>query len=224
MWGERKQKALEWWASDFKRTFPTCPICGSDLGYDVATKFATPHFKCRSCMTVWKLIVEGLGWKTQRRYLLVEPDKDLRASSLVKKGDRWHEGYKEEFWKSLDLGGMKMGAEPAAPPRPPLTDLEEEVLDYIDKHGGEISIPEAGEELGLMDDRLKAIIDKLREKGYIEKPTPSPALTDLEKEVLDYIDRHGGEISVPQASEELGLREARLKATIDKLKEKGYIE
>jgi hypothetical protein len=97
----------DWWASDFKRTFPTCPICGSDLGYDVATKFATPHFKCRSCMTVWKLIVEGLGWKTQRRYLLVEPDKDLRASSLVKKGDRWHEGYKEEFWKSLRILGFK---------------------------------------------------------------------------------------------------------------------
>ena len=36
--------------------------------------------------------------------------------------------------------------------------------------------------------------------------------------VLDYINRHGGEISIPQASEELGLSEATLKETIDKLK------
>jgi DNA-binding MarR family transcriptional regulator len=46
----------------------------------------------------------------------------------------------------------------------------------------------------------------------------------LEGEVLDYIDKHGGEISVRQASKELGLSEARLKATIGKLKEKRYIE
>lgn len=104
---ERLEAGREWWASEFKRTFPTCPICGSDSGYDVTTKFATPYFKCRSCMAVWKLIVEGPVWKTERRYLLVEPDKDMRASSLVKKGDRWHEGYKAEFWKSLRILGFK---------------------------------------------------------------------------------------------------------------------
>jgi len=99
----------------------------------------------------------------------VEPDKDKRASSLVGKSDRWHSGrgYKVEFWKSLDLGGLKRETEPATPPRPALKDLEEEVLDYISKHGGEISVSKACEELGLSEARLKATIDKLKEKGYI---------------------------------------------------------
>jgi hypothetical protein len=157
--------AREWWLSEFKRIFPTCPICSSDLGYDVTTKFATPYFKCKACEAVWKLIVEGPVWKTERRYLLVEPDKAMRAASLVGKGNRWHKGYKIEFWRSLDLG-PKGKAEPTA--RPPLTDLEEEVLDYIDKHGEEISVPQASKELGLSEARLKATIDKLKEKGYVE--------------------------------------------------------
>lgn len=166
MTGEYQKPALQWWASEFKSTFPICPICGSDSGYDVTTKFMIPFFKCRSCMAVWKLIVGGPFWKTEKRYLLVEPDKDKRASSLVKKGDRWHEGYKVEFWKSLDLG-LKRGAEPAIPVHPALTDLEEEVLDYIINHGEEISIPQASEELGLSEARLKSTIDKLKEKNYI---------------------------------------------------------
>lgn len=165
---DKLEAGREWWASEFQRTFPTCPICGSDSGYDVTTKFATPYARCRSCMALWQLVFEGPVWKTGRRYLLVEPDKDMRASSLVKKGDRWHKGYKDEFWKSLDLGGLKGEAEPAAPSRPPLTDLEEEVLDYIDKHGGEISVPRASKELGLSEARLKATIDKLKEKSCIE--------------------------------------------------------
>jgi hypothetical protein len=164
---DKMKEAREWWVSEFKRIFPICPICGSDLGYDVTTKFATPYFKCRACEAVWKLIVEGPVWKMERRYLLVESDKDGRASSLVGKGDRWHKGYKIEFWRSLDLG-LKGKAKPTAPAHPALTDFEEEVLDYIDKHGGEISVPQASKELGLSEARLKATIDKLREKGYLE--------------------------------------------------------
>jgi hypothetical protein len=57
--------------------------------------------------------------------------------------------------KSLNLGGLKRG-EPTAPPRPALTYLEKEVLDYIDKHGEEISVPKASEELGLSEARLRA--------------------------------------------------------------------
>jgi len=49
-------------------------------------------------------------------------------------------------------------------------------------------------------------------------------LTDSEQEVLNYITKRGGRISLSQASEELGLSEARLKETIDKLKEKKYLE
>jgi len=53
----------------------------------------------------------------------VEADKDMRANSLVGKGDRWLKGYKVEFWKSLDLGGLKRGEVPTTRPRPPLTGL-----------------------------------------------------------------------------------------------------
>lgn len=163
---DRLEAGREWWASEFKRVFPTCPICGSDAGYDATRKFLTYYARCKSCGAVWKPIVEGPVWKTERRYLLVEPDKEMRASSLVKKGDRWHKGYKAEFWKSLNLGLRE--ARPTAPSLPPLTELEEEVLGYIDKHGGEISIPQASEDLGLSEARLKATIDKLKEKKYIE--------------------------------------------------------
>jgi hypothetical protein len=160
--------ALEWEVSEFKRFFPTCPICGSDLGYDATRESLTYYVRCKSCVAVWKLIVEGPVWKMERRYLLVEPDKDMLARSLVGKSEKWHkEGYKVEFWKSLDLRGLKK-AEATAPSRPPLTDLEEEVLDYMDKHGGEISIPKASEELGLSEARLMATINKLKEKTYIE--------------------------------------------------------
>ncbi|KUO42991.1 MAG: hypothetical protein APU95_02575 [Hadesarchaea archaeon YNP_N21] len=60
-------------------------------------------------------------------------------------------------------------------------------------------------------------------------PPPSPikvsfVLTDTEEEVLNYITKHGGRISLSQASRDLGLSEARLKATINKLKEKGKLE
>ena len=165
MGGDRKQKALEWWASEFKRIFPTCPICGSDSGYECVRRYLTYYVRCKSCGAVWAEAVTGPIWKLERRYFLVEPDKDMRASSLVGKGDKWHKGYKVEFWKSLDLGGLKR--EPMAS-HPALTDLEEEVFDYIDKHGGEISIQEASKELGLSEARLKATIDKLKEKGYIE--------------------------------------------------------
>jgi len=165
---DRLEAGREWWESEFKRIFPRCPICGSDSGYECARKSMTYYLRCKSCEAVWKPTAEGPPWKLTRRYLLVEPDKERRASSLVGKGDRWKEGYKEEFWKSLDLGGMKMGAEPTVPSRPALTDLEEEVLDYIDKHGGEISIPKASKELGLSEARLRATIGKLKEKGYIE--------------------------------------------------------
>jgi hypothetical protein len=120
MWGERKQKALEWEASEFKRTFPTCPICGSDLGYDISRKFLTYYVRCKSCEAVWEPTASGTPWKLERRYLLVKPDKDMRASSLVGKGDKWIGGYlwseclgyKAEFWKSLDLEGLK--TEPTA--------------------------------------------------------------------------------------------------------------
>jgi hypothetical protein len=163
--------------AEFKRIFPTCPICGSDLGYECARRYLTYYIRCKSCGAVWAEAVTGPIWKLERRYFLVEPDKDMRASSLVRKGDvapfpyslppfyKYNLGYKVEFWKSLDLGGLKR--EPMAS-HPALTDLEEEVFDYIDKHEGEISIQEASKELGLSEARLKATIDKLKEKGYIE--------------------------------------------------------
>lgn len=158
-------EALE---SEFKRVFPTCPICGSNLGYNVTHKFLTYYVRCRSCEAVWQPF--GSLRRRLDRLLLVEPDKDMRASSLVKKGDRWHRqyGYKVEFWKSLNLGELKGAAGPTVPSLPPLTDLEGEVLNYIVKHGEEISIPQACEELGLSEARLKATIDKLKGKGYIE--------------------------------------------------------
>ena len=66
----------------------------------------------------------------------------MRASSLVRKGDveddyfgKTNWGYEVEFWK---------------------------VLDYVNRHKGEISIHQAGEELGLSEARLKATIDKLK--------------------------------------------------------------
>lgn len=152
---------------EFKRIFPTCPICGSDLGYEATHRFVTYYVRCKSCEAVWQPSFNSR--QKVDRLLLLEPDKDMRASSFVRKGDSWHrKGYKVEFWKSLALGGLKRGEEPTAPSHPPLTDLEEEVLDYIIKHGEEISIPQASEELGLSEARLKATIDKLKEKNYLE--------------------------------------------------------
>jgi len=155
-------------ACEFTKVFPTCPICGSDSGYDATRKFLTYYVRCRSCGAVWQCY--GSLRRRIDKLLLVEPDKDMRASSLVRKGERWHGdyGYKVEFWKSLDLGGLKRGEEHTAPPSQILTDLEDEVLNYIDKYGGEISVSKACEELGLSEDRLKATIDKLKKKGYVE--------------------------------------------------------
>jgi hypothetical protein len=176
---KRTTSASAFEVDEFKRIFPTCPICGSDSGYDATTKFMTPYVRCKSCGAVWEKVVTGPIWKLERRYLLVEPDKDMQASFLVRKGDvapfpyslppfyKCNLGYKIEFWKSLDLKGLKRASEPTASYLA-LTDLEEEVLDYIDKHGGEISIQEASKGLGLSEARLKATIDKLKEKGYIE--------------------------------------------------------
>jgi tetratricopeptide (TPR) repeat protein len=102
--------------SKFKEIFPTCPICGSDLGYDATRKFLTYYVKCRSCGAVWQLFGTLKG--EIGRLLLVEPDKDMRASSLVRKSDRWHSGYgyKVEFWKSLDLARAKTEVKPELPP------------------------------------------------------------------------------------------------------------
>ena len=129
-------------SDEFRRTFPTCPICSSGLGYEATRRFLTFYVRCRNCGAVWEKIVKGLIWKTELRYLLVEPDKEMRASSLVGKGDVEHGyfektnwGYEVEFWK---------------------------VLDYVNRHRGEISIPQAGEELGLSEARLKATVDKLK--------------------------------------------------------------
>jgi hypothetical protein len=62
---------------------------------------------------------------------------------------------------------------PAVPPRPikvfsTPTDLEEEVLNYITKHGGKISLSRAGKDLGLSEARLNATINKLKEKGKLD--------------------------------------------------------
>jgi hypothetical protein len=112
----------------FTRVFPTCPICGSDLGYDATRKSLIYYVRCKSCGAVWQPSMNLR--KELDRLLLVEPDKDGRASSLVKKGEKkWRiftsaYGYKVEFWKSLDLGGLKGEEEHVTPSRPPLTDLE----------------------------------------------------------------------------------------------------
>jgi hypothetical protein len=137
---EFKKAGYEPLVSEFRRVFPICPICGSDLGYDATHRFVTYYVRCNSCGAVWQPEIQmGPGWSSKYelvRLLLVEPDKEMRANSLVGKGDRWHKGYKVEFWKSLDLVGSKKEEKPASPTYPPLTDLEKEVLDYIVEHGG----------------------------------------------------------------------------------------
>ena len=132
-------------ADEFRRTFPTCPICSSSLGYEATLKFLTPYVRCRNCGAVWEKIARGSIRKIERRYILVEPDKEMRANSLVRKGDvdwdsspygwKTNWGYEVEFWK---------------------------VLDYVNRHGGEISIPQASGELGLSEATLKKTIDKLK--------------------------------------------------------------
>jgi hypothetical protein len=120
--------------AEFREVFPTCPICGSDLGYDAITKSLVFHIRCKSCEAVW-YPSRSLSTKKLDRLLLVEPDKDRRARSLVNKGEKgWHiftsgYGYKVEFWKSLDLGEAKRGEEPMTPSRPPLADLEKHAVD-----------------------------------------------------------------------------------------------
>jgi len=139
---EKTTSAEAFEADEFRRTFPTCPICSSNLGYEATRRFLTPYVRCKNCGAVWEKIVKGSIWKTELRYLLVEPDKEMRAGSLVRKGDVEHDyfgktnwGYEVEFWK---------------------------VLDYVNRHRGETSIPQASEELGLSEARLKDTLDKLR--------------------------------------------------------------
>jgi len=120
---EFKKTGYETLVSEFKRVFPICPICGSGLGYDATHKFVTYYVRCNSCGAVWQPEIQmGPVWSSKYelvRLLLVESDKDMRANSLAGKGDRWHKGYKVEFWKSLDLGGLK-GEGPTTPLPPPL--------------------------------------------------------------------------------------------------------
>jgi len=142
---EKTTSAGAFEADEFMRTFPTCPICSSSLGYEATRRFLIPYVKCRNCGAVWKEIARGSIRKIERRYILVEPDKEMRASSLVGKGDvdwdpspygwKTNWGYGVEFWR---------------------------VLDYVNRHGGEISIPQASEELGLSEATLKETIDKLK--------------------------------------------------------------
>lgn len=124
---EFKKTGYETLVSEFKRVFPTCPICGSDSGYDATHRFVTYYVRCNSCGAVWQPEIQmGPVWSSKYelvRLLLVEPDKDMRANSLVGKGDRWHKGYKVEFWKSLDLGGLKRGEGSTTAPAPASIDL-----------------------------------------------------------------------------------------------------
>jgi translation initiation factor 2 beta subunit (eIF-2beta)/eIF-5 len=55
--------------SEFTKVFPTCPICGSNSGYDATRKFLTYYIRCRSCEAVWEKVVAGPIWKTELRYL-----------------------------------------------------------------------------------------------------------------------------------------------------------
>jgi len=143
---EKTTPAEAFEAEEFRRTFLTCPICSSSLGYEATRRFLTNYVKCRNCGAVWEKVVSGSIWETEVRYLLVEPDKEMRATSLVRKGDveyfpytgegmKRNLGYEVKFWK---------------------------VLDYINRHGGEISIPQASEELGLSEATLRATVDKLK--------------------------------------------------------------
>jgi len=104
------QRGEEYLASEFKRNFPTCPICGSNLGYDGTplSLLSVPqedssivyYIKCRSCEAVWGLYWVIRWWKgpwnSELRYTLRKPDKDNRAVSLVGKGGKLNLG---DVWK-----------------------------------------------------------------------------------------------------------------------------
>jgi len=59
------------------------------------------YVKCRSCGAVWGLFTKGPIWNMELRYVLLKPDKDMRAISLVgKEGSMTHVGNPFKAWKA----------------------------------------------------------------------------------------------------------------------------
>ncbi|MEM2394710.1 MAG: hypothetical protein QXG11_07835 [Candidatus Bathyarchaeia archaeon] len=46
------------WASELKRVFPKCPICGSNMGYDVTIKLVTPYFRIKGMEEKYAILSE----------------------------------------------------------------------------------------------------------------------------------------------------------------------
>jgi len=79
--------------------FPTCPLCGSDAGYDV-TSAIKGHVRCKSCSTEWSSL-DFITGATLDKMKVRELPKG--ASSYVVGGHRLRRGdeYPVSFWGSL---------------------------------------------------------------------------------------------------------------------------
>lgn len=66
--------------------------------------------------------------------------------------------------------------------------------------------------------------EKIVKRAAMPEKAKAPPTRRLDRELLDYIVEHGGEVSIPHASKELGVSEREVKDAIERLKRAGKIE
>lgn len=84
--------------------FPSCPLCGANAGYKVAS--LTGRVVCRSCEATWVPIYIGMGKGLDLKALkLWKADNEGKSKFLVKKTKP------VSFWQFLDLERERIGKE-----------------------------------------------------------------------------------------------------------------
>jgi 4-amino-4-deoxy-L-arabinose transferase-like glycosyltransferase len=85
------------------RSFPRCPICGSNSGYDV-TSVIKGHVRCKSCLAEWSS--PDFDRSTElARLKLIELPRALPSSAKERQVLRRYEYHPVGFWKTLGGSG-----------------------------------------------------------------------------------------------------------------------
>jgi len=94
---EFKKTGYETLISEFKRVLPTCPICGSALGYEATHRVVTYYVRCTSCGAVWQpeIQVSGPVWNTKFELVRFASWKLTKTCELI-------------LWLGKGTGGLRV--------------------------------------------------------------------------------------------------------------------
>jgi 4-amino-4-deoxy-L-arabinose transferase-like glycosyltransferase len=88
-----------------KKSFPKCPICGSDSGYDI-TSVLKGHVQCRSCLAEWSS-PDLVGSTELTGLKLIKLPESLPSSRGERQALKRYEYYPVEYWKTLGRSNSK---------------------------------------------------------------------------------------------------------------------